>query len=97
MHSAFVVWGHFKWPSSRKSSREVGGRGREVGGPDHPQGVLPLNWGETELNRSVTCMALKATGNYWRHLAITVMNFVDLHLAFADQVALVTTTTTFMN
>ncbi|GFV15218.1 uncharacterized protein TNCV_4650501 [Trichonephila clavipes] len=23
--------------------------------PDHPQGVLPLNWGETELNRSVFC------------------------------------------
>ncbi|GFW47403.1 uncharacterized protein TNCV_4536931 [Trichonephila clavipes] len=22
--------------------------------PDHPQGVLPLNWGETELNHSVT-------------------------------------------
>ncbi|GFU19562.1 uncharacterized protein TNCV_21361 [Trichonephila clavipes] len=28
---------------------------------DHPQGVLPLNWGETELNRSVTYMVLKAT------------------------------------
>ncbi|GFU32155.1 uncharacterized protein TNCV_3833811 [Trichonephila clavipes] len=31
--------------------------------PDHPQGVLPLNWGETELYRSVTCMMLKATDN----------------------------------
>ncbi|GFW98878.1 hypothetical protein TNCV_4655051 [Trichonephila clavipes] len=28
--------------------------------PDHPQGILPRNWGETELNRSVTCMVLKA-------------------------------------
>ncbi|GFX06079.1 uncharacterized protein TNCV_446541 [Trichonephila clavipes] len=28
-----------------------------------PQGVLPLNWGETELNRSVTCMVLKAMDN----------------------------------
>ncbi|GFV66582.1 hypothetical protein TNCV_3894731 [Trichonephila clavipes] len=28
---------------------------------DHLQGVLPQNWGETELNRSVTCMVLKAT------------------------------------
>ncbi|GFV84576.1 cullin-4A [Trichonephila clavipes] len=37
--------------------------------PDHPQGVLPLNWGETELNRSVTCMVLKATANDRRHLA----------------------------
>ncbi|GFX38064.1 uncharacterized protein TNCV_3836631 [Trichonephila clavipes] len=25
---------------------------------DHPQGVFPLNWGETELNRSVTCRML---------------------------------------
>ncbi|GFW24245.1 uncharacterized protein TNCV_738711 [Trichonephila clavipes] len=23
---------------------------------DHPQGVLPLNWGKTELNRSVTSL-----------------------------------------
>ncbi|GFX57949.1 uncharacterized protein TNCV_3069161 [Trichonephila clavipes] len=57
-------------PSSRKSSREVGGRGREVGGPDHPQGALPLIWGETELNRSVTCMVFKATPNDRRHLAL---------------------------
>ncbi|GFW55927.1 cullin-4A [Trichonephila clavipes] len=53
----------------RKSFREVGERGREVGGPDHPQGVFPQNWGETELNRSVTCMVLKATANR-RHLAL---------------------------
>ncbi|GFV56301.1 uncharacterized protein TNCV_1312001 [Trichonephila clavipes] len=33
------------------------------GAPDHPQGVLPQNWGETELNRSVTCMVLKTTAN----------------------------------
>ncbi|GFY08871.1 hypothetical protein TNCV_4660641 [Trichonephila clavipes] len=26
----------------------------------HPQGILPQNWGETELNRSVTCMVLKS-------------------------------------
>ncbi|GFW90463.1 uncharacterized protein TNCV_76971 [Trichonephila clavipes] len=37
---------------------------------DHPQGVLHLNWGETELNRSVTCMVLKATANDMRHLAV---------------------------
>ncbi|GFX70596.1 cullin-4A [Trichonephila clavipes] len=29
--------------------------------PDHPQGVLFLNWVETELNRSVTCMVIKPT------------------------------------
>ncbi|GFY08713.1 uncharacterized protein TNCV_5006261 [Trichonephila clavipes] len=33
-----------------------------------PQGVLSQNWGETELNRSVTCMMLKATANNRRHL-----------------------------
>ncbi|GFS95497.1 uncharacterized protein TNCV_814481 [Trichonephila clavipes] len=38
--------------------------------PDHAQGVLPLNWGETELNRSVTCTVLKATTNDRRHLAL---------------------------
>ncbi|GFW28412.1 uncharacterized protein TNCV_4640771 [Trichonephila clavipes] len=38
--------------------------------PDHPQGVLPLNWGVTELNHSVTCMVLKATANDRCHLAL---------------------------
>ncbi|GFW80708.1 cullin-4A [Trichonephila clavipes] len=38
--------------------------------PDHPQGVLPQNWGENELNRSVTCMVLKSTVNNRRHLAL---------------------------
>ncbi|GFU18379.1 hypothetical protein TNCV_1980641 [Trichonephila clavipes] len=58
-----------KEPSNRKSSREVG-RGREVGDPDNPQSVLPQNRGETELNRSVTCMVLKATANDRRHLVL---------------------------
>ncbi|GFV05425.1 uncharacterized protein TNCV_226361 [Trichonephila clavipes] len=38
--------------------------------PDHPQGVLPQNWRETELNRSVTCMGFKATTNDRRYLAL---------------------------
>ncbi|GFU86442.1 uncharacterized protein TNCV_1417941 [Trichonephila clavipes] len=38
--------------------------------PNHTQGVLPQNWGETELIRSVTCMMLKATNNARRHLAL---------------------------
>ncbi|GFU18399.1 uncharacterized protein TNCV_1980801 [Trichonephila clavipes] len=29
----------------------------------HPQGALLLNWGGTALNRTVTCMVLKATAN----------------------------------
>ncbi|GFU47041.1 hypothetical protein TNCV_2616161 [Trichonephila clavipes] len=58
-------------PLSRKPSREVGGRGRDVGeAPDHTQGVLPQNWGETEANRPVTCMVLKAMTNNRRHLAL---------------------------
>ncbi|GFT02536.1 uncharacterized protein TNCV_1487521 [Trichonephila clavipes] len=31
--------------------------------PVHPQGFLPLNWGGTEQNRTVTCMVLKAKTN----------------------------------
>ncbi|GFX53572.1 uncharacterized protein TNCV_2326871 [Trichonephila clavipes] len=42
---------------------------------DHPQGVLPLNWGETELNHSVTCMVLKATANDRIHLALSHEEF----------------------
>ncbi|GFU78955.1 uncharacterized protein TNCV_307961 [Trichonephila clavipes] len=31
--------------------------------PGHPQGFLPLNWGGTEQNCTVTCMVLKAKAN----------------------------------
>ncbi|GFU79514.1 uncharacterized protein TNCV_2915741 [Trichonephila clavipes] len=37
---------------------------------DHPQSVLPLNWGGIEPNRTVTYMVLKATANDRRHLAL---------------------------
>ncbi|GFT90771.1 uncharacterized protein TNCV_2777531 [Trichonephila clavipes] len=50
---------------------------------DHPQGVLPLNWGGTEQKRTVTCMVLEALANDRRHLAM--MNFVGLDRTFADQ------------
>ncbi|GFV93637.1 uncharacterized protein TNCV_1989491 [Trichonephila clavipes] len=43
--------------------------------PDHPQGVLPQNWGGNELNRSVTYMVLKATANDRRHLALCLDEF----------------------
>ncbi|GFW38741.1 uncharacterized protein TNCV_3881081 [Trichonephila clavipes] len=36
---------------------------------DHPQSVLPLNWGGIEPNHTVTCIVLKATANDRRHLA----------------------------
>ncbi|GFU38874.1 hypothetical protein TNCV_3539951 [Trichonephila clavipes] len=73
--------------NSRKSSREVGGRGREVGGPNPPN-VLPLIWVGTEPNRTVTCMVLKVTANDRRHLALC-------HDEFLGQVASVTTTVFF--
>ncbi|GFU51688.1 uncharacterized protein TNCV_83141 [Trichonephila clavipes] len=34
---------------------------------DHSQDILLQNWGETELNHSVTCMVLKTTANDRRH------------------------------
>ncbi|GFS78490.1 uncharacterized protein TNCV_3147461 [Trichonephila clavipes] len=37
---------------------------------DHPQNVLPLNWGAAEPNHTVTCMVLKTTANDRRHLAL---------------------------
>ncbi|GFT26438.1 cullin-4A [Trichonephila clavipes] len=43
--------------------------------PDQPQGVLPLNWGETELNRSVICMVLKTTANDRHPLALSHAEF----------------------
>ncbi|GFW04361.1 hypothetical protein TNCV_877331 [Trichonephila clavipes] len=46
-----------------ESSREVGERGREVGSPLPSGCSLSQNWGGTELNRTVTCMMLKATAN----------------------------------
>ncbi|GFW63790.1 hypothetical protein TNCV_3743981 [Trichonephila clavipes] len=57
------------YPSSHKSSREVGRRGRDVGCHGSPQDV-PQNWGETELNRSVIRMVLKTTANDRRDLAL---------------------------
>ncbi|GFV01615.1 hypothetical protein TNCV_2962081 [Trichonephila clavipes] len=49
--------------SSCKSFREVGERGREVGGPCPPYDVLPQDWGGTEQNSIVTCMRLRAKTN----------------------------------
>ncbi|GFT58704.1 hypothetical protein TNCV_1360681 [Trichonephila clavipes] len=51
--------------------------------PDHPQGVLPLNWGGTEINRSFTCTVPKATVSDKLPYPIFMMNFVDLDLVFA--------------
>ncbi|GFT57211.1 hypothetical protein TNCV_1692191 [Trichonephila clavipes] len=42
--------------------RLVAGEERWVA-PDHPQDVLPQNWGGTEQNRAVTCLVLKTNVN----------------------------------
>ncbi|GFS81196.1 uncharacterized protein TNCV_1224321 [Trichonephila clavipes] len=42
---------------------------------DHPQSILPPNWGRIELNCTVTCMVLKATVNDRRHLALCHAEF----------------------
>ncbi|GFT22443.1 uncharacterized protein TNCV_3274121 [Trichonephila clavipes] len=44
--------------------------------PDHPQGVLPQNWGETELNRSVT---------FPLHGGSSVVSGFELAIRGADQ------------
>ncbi|GFV17208.1 uncharacterized protein TNCV_4557911 [Trichonephila clavipes] len=70
MYNAFAAWGTLN--SRRDASpfvRLVEGEER-FESSDHPQGVLPQNWGESELNRSVTCMVLKATANDKRHLTL---------------------------
>ncbi|GFX22669.1 hypothetical protein TNCV_2994041 [Trichonephila clavipes] len=72
MSSAFVVS-----LNSRRVSSEVGGRGREVGNPG--RSGSSQNWSGTELNRTVTCMVLKAMAND-RHKSLSAMNFVGPNL-----------------
>ncbi|GFT95625.1 uncharacterized protein TNCV_310411 [Trichonephila clavipes] len=63
MYSTLVVGGTLK--SRRVASplvKLVEGDER-WGTPDHPQGVLPQNWGRTEQNSAVSCMVLKTKAN----------------------------------
>ncbi|GFW77600.1 uncharacterized protein TNCV_2499921 [Trichonephila clavipes] len=68
-----VSWWHGGTLSSRRAAsplvRWVEGEERWEA-PDHPQGFLSQNWGETELNHSVTCRVLKATDNDRCYLAL---------------------------
>ncbi|GFW01983.1 uncharacterized protein TNCV_1148631 [Trichonephila clavipes] len=57
---------------------KLGEGGDKWEAPDHPQGVLPQNWGETELSHSVTCMVLKAMANDRRHLALCHDDFLEV-------------------
>ncbi|GFW40029.1 hypothetical protein TNCV_5117121 [Trichonephila clavipes] len=77
MHSAFVAEGYSKQTSSRKSSRVVGGRRREMGGPWPPPGFSPSKLGGTEQIRTATCMCSKAKAN---DKPLATMNFVGLDL-----------------
>ncbi|GFW87218.1 uncharacterized protein TNCV_5125701 [Trichonephila clavipes] len=62
--------------------------------PGQPQRFLPLNWGGTEQNRTVTCMVLKAKANDRRkNLALSRDEFHGPRSDFVWQVASVTTTT----
>ncbi|GFU84979.1 DUF1758 domain-containing protein [Trichonephila clavipes] len=54
--------------------------------------VFSQNWGRNELNRSVTCMVLKATTND-RRQPFAMLNFVGLILVFLLPGGIVTTTT----
>ncbi|GFX35146.1 uncharacterized protein TNCV_2330861 [Trichonephila clavipes] len=56
--------------------RLVKGEEREV-----PQGVLPQNRGETQLNSSVTCVVLKAMANDRHHLACQKLLLIGIYLS----------------
>ncbi|GFW61422.1 uncharacterized protein TNCV_346701 [Trichonephila clavipes] len=48
---------------------------------NHPQGVFPQNWGETDPNRTVTCIVLKAKANDRNTTSfLPTRNFVGLDL-----------------
>ncbi|GFW27471.1 uncharacterized protein TNCV_163141 [Trichonephila clavipes] len=93
MYSAFVRHGGAL--NSRRAASPlvwlVEGEERWVA-PGHPQGFLPLNWGETEQNRTVTGMVQKlrlTTGV--TILALSLDKFRGPRSDFVRQVALVIT------
>ncbi|GFV11777.1 uncharacterized protein TNCV_977661 [Trichonephila clavipes] len=63
MYSTFVAWGTLNYhrAASRLVKRVEGEERWEA--PDHPQGVLPQNWGGTDQSHTITCMVLKAKDN----------------------------------
>ncbi|GFX64689.1 hypothetical protein TNCV_4681651 [Trichonephila clavipes] len=70
MHSAFAAWDTIEPQVTSLGWWEA---------PDCLQGVLPRHWGGTELNRSVTCMLLKATANDRRTSSpFAAVNFVGI-------------------
>ncbi|GFX19174.1 uncharacterized protein TNCV_3013181 [Trichonephila clavipes] len=79
--------------SSRAGSPFVrlGVRDERWEAPDPPPGFRPQNWGGTELNRTVTCMVLKAMTNDRR--ASCHDKFHGPRSDYVRQVALAATTT----
>ncbi|GFW76595.1 uncharacterized protein TNCV_2682121 [Trichonephila clavipes] len=61
MYSSFTTRGTLN--SHRAASRILRLMKERWEAPNHPQGVLPQNWGGTEQNRTFTCMVLKAEDN----------------------------------
>ncbi|GFX67019.1 hypothetical protein TNCV_4181441 [Trichonephila clavipes] len=66
--------------------------------PGHLQVFLPLNWGRTEQNSTVTCRVFKAKANDKRKiLALFRDELRDFQPDFVRQAALVTKTTTLLH
>ncbi|GFX03956.1 uncharacterized protein TNCV_4678611 [Trichonephila clavipes] len=71
MYSAFVAGGTLNSLRAASPLMSLVKEEERWEAPNRPQGVLPQNLGESELNRSVTCMVLKATANNRHHLALS--------------------------
>ncbi|GFT95867.1 uncharacterized protein TNCV_312121 [Trichonephila clavipes] len=70
MYSAFATWNTLNSRRAASPLVKLVEREERWESSDHSQGVRPQNWGETEINPSVTCMVLKTTANDRRHLAL---------------------------
>ncbi|GFT43401.1 hypothetical protein TNCV_4775291 [Trichonephila clavipes] len=80
MYSALSAWGYSKQPSSIKSSRGVGGRGRKMRGPLPSPGCSPSKFG---WNRAKSyCHLYGAPGHCQREAYIQplAMIFIGLNL-----------------
>ncbi|GFV87964.1 uncharacterized protein TNCV_782441 [Trichonephila clavipes] len=70
MYSTFAAWGTLSSHRAASPLVRLAEWEERWEAHDHRQGVLPRNRGQTELNRSATCIVLKATANDRRHIAL---------------------------
>ncbi|GFV85018.1 uncharacterized protein TNCV_3319571 [Trichonephila clavipes] len=63
MYNAFVAGGTLKSCETACPLVRLVEGGERWKAPDYSQGVLPLNWGVNEQNRTVTCRVLKTKAN----------------------------------